>query len=73
MYAYTCCRCTNCAAQIVLEEQSGSNTSFADRLGHARAVKPVHTVERCSCPKRITSQKMKRLFYSEPEQNPCLE
>ena len=28
MYAYICCRCTNCAAQIVLEEQGGSNTLF---------------------------------------------
>jgi hypothetical protein len=28
MYVYTCCRCTNCAAQIALEEQSGSNTLF---------------------------------------------
>ena len=28
MYVYTCCRCTNCVAQIVLEEQGGSNTLF---------------------------------------------
>ena len=26
MYAYTCCRCLNCAAQVVLEEQRGSNS-----------------------------------------------
>jgi hypothetical protein len=25
MFTYVCCRCTNCTAQIVLEEQSGSN------------------------------------------------
>ena len=28
MYTYICCRCTNCVAQIALEEQSGSNTLF---------------------------------------------
>jgi hypothetical protein len=37
-YPYTCCRCSNCAAQVVLEEQGGSNTLFCrparPRAGH---------------------------------------
>ena len=37
MYAYTCCRCTNCAAQIVLEEQGGSNTNLFRRPARPRA------------------------------------
>ena len=37
MYAYTCCRCTNCAAQIVLEEQGGSNTDLFRRPARPRA------------------------------------
>ena len=36
-------------------------------------MKPVHTVGRYSCPKRIASLKMKRLFYSEREQNLCVK
>jgi hypothetical protein len=31
MYAYTCCRCSNCAAQVVLEEQRGSNSGGRPR------------------------------------------
>jgi len=26
MYTYTCCRCTNCAAQIVLEDRADSDS-----------------------------------------------
>jgi hypothetical protein len=26
MYTYTCCRCTNCSAQIVLEDRAESET-----------------------------------------------
>jgi hypothetical protein len=26
MYTYICCRCKNCAAQIVLEDRAGSDT-----------------------------------------------
>ena len=28
MYTYISCRCKNCVAQIVLEEQGGSNTNL---------------------------------------------
>jgi hypothetical protein len=37
MYAYTCCRCTNCAAQIVLEEQGGWDTNLFRRPPRPRA------------------------------------
>ena len=40
MYAYTCCRCPICAAQVVLEEQGGSTLYFVDLLGHARGGRP---------------------------------
>jgi hypothetical protein len=28
MYFYICCRCTNCAAQIALEDQGGPDTNL---------------------------------------------
>ena len=31
MYTYTCCRCTNCAAQIVLEDRADSDTHIIHR------------------------------------------
>jgi len=37
MYVYTCCRCTNCAAQIVLEEQGGWDTNLFRRPPRPRA------------------------------------
>jgi hypothetical protein len=37
MYTYICCRCKNCAAQIVLEEQGGSNTNLFRRPARPRA------------------------------------
>ena len=37
MYIYVCCRCANCTAQIILEEQSGSNTDSFRRPPRPRA------------------------------------
>jgi hypothetical protein len=31
IYTYTCCRCTNCAAQIALEEWADSETHVIHR------------------------------------------
>ena len=74
MYTYICCRCTNCVAQIALEEQSGSNTNlFRDLLGHVRGEKLVPTIGRCSRPKHITSHKVRRLFCSELKQKPFVK
>jgi hypothetical protein len=28
MYTYICCRCTNCTAQIVLEDRAGADTNL---------------------------------------------
>jgi hypothetical protein len=36
MYTYTCCRCTNCAAQIALEEWVDSDTHLVHGLPRPR-------------------------------------
>jgi hypothetical protein len=36
MYTYICCRCKNCIAQIVLEEQGGLNTDSFRRPARPR-------------------------------------
>jgi len=66
MYAYTCCRCTNCAAQIVLEEQGGWDTNLFRRPPRPRARREACPYCRTVfVPKPITSQKAKRLFCSK--------
>jgi hypothetical protein len=37
MYTYTCCRCTNCAAQIVLEDRADAETHRIQRPPRPRA------------------------------------
>ena len=37
MYTYICCRCTKCAAQIVLEYQANSDTELLHRPPRPRA------------------------------------
>ena len=37
MYTYICCRCTNCTAQVVLEDQGGSDTNLFRRPPRPRA------------------------------------
>ncbi len=66
MFTYVCCRCPNCTAQIILEEQ-GTPMHFVDFLGHVPDARLVHTVERCSCLKPITSPRVKHLSYKGPK------
>jgi len=64
MYTYTCCRCTNCAAQIVLEELGGSNT-----LLH-RPARPRAGREACPyCRTVFVSEK----YYIAESETPLLE
>jgi hypothetical protein len=37
MYTYICCRCTNCTAQVVLEDQGGSEPGLSRRPPRPRA------------------------------------
>jgi hypothetical protein len=37
MYNYICCRCTNCAAQIALEDRADSFTEVLHRPSRPRA------------------------------------
>jgi hypothetical protein len=37
VYTYVCCRCTNCAAQIVLEDREDPVTNLLRRVPRPRA------------------------------------
>jgi hypothetical protein len=37
MYTYICCRCTNCAAQVVLEDRAGSDGQLVHRPPRPRS------------------------------------
>lgn len=37
MYTYVCCRCTNCAAQILLEDREDPETNLFHRVPRPRA------------------------------------
>jgi hypothetical protein len=37
MYTYVCCRCTNCTAQIVLENREDPGTNLIHRLPRPRS------------------------------------
>jgi hypothetical protein len=37
MCMYTCCRCTNCEAEILLEDREDSNTNLLHRVPRPRA------------------------------------
>jgi hypothetical protein len=37
MYTYVCCRCTNCAAQILLENREDPNSNLLHRVPRPRA------------------------------------
>ena len=51
--------------RLYWKSRAGRTFYFVDLQGHAPGVRLVRTVGWCSCPKRITSQKAKRLFCSK--------
>ena len=53
MYTYTCCRCTKCEAQIVLEDRADANLIYKlPRPRPERAL--VHIAEQYLFPRAIT-------------------
>jgi hypothetical protein len=65
MYTYVCCRCTNCNAQIVLEEQSGSHPDSLRRLPRPR-------VGREACPYCRTVF-VSKTYYAIESETPLLQ